>query len=155
MLRRLLLYLCIILLPLMIINAQQNPPDGEDRYPGLNLYCYLYGNPADECTVRCYNAYSGLFITAGFTNDLNYPPYFNHARFADPILVNPPWAIPSGDNVLYGFYAKKLVGSNWMYSNWSRVLKYPYYWYEDYDYLNLNRYDPPPINDLIQASPNH
>lgn len=150
-LRKLLLYLCILLIPLTVTKAQENP----DRPAGLFLCCFdYYGqNPVDQCTVRCYNAYTGQFVIADFTNDEPYPPYYNRARFAAEHLVPPGKPIPYGEHALYGFYAKRLVGNTWMYSKWSRVMKYPYPSYEDWCDLNLTEYNPPDIKDLLQAVP--
>lgn len=153
MFRKLLLCLCILLIPFVGTKAQQEP----DRPAGLFLCCFdYYGQrPMDQCTVRCSNAYSGQFVIADYTNWNPYPPHYNRARFAAAHIVPPGQPIPYGEYALYGFYAKRWMENQnrWMYSRWSRVMKYPDPSYEDWCDLNLTEYEPPDIRDLIQQVP--
>jgi len=154
MFRKLLLCLCILLIPLMVVKAQEDAPEGP---AGLFVFCLYNCQPADKCTVVCYNAYSGKFVNSGYTGpdggNNNYPPYFNKARFRAAELGGPGDSIPYGEYALYGFYAKKLIGSYWMYSDWSRLMKYPNQYYWDQTDVSLTRFDPPDIKDLLQAVP--
>jgi hypothetical protein len=157
-----LLCLCIILFPVLIGEAQTSNQDSDQDIYGCLIYCLRDGGyeAADRCTVRCYKAYGGAFVIAGYTGPdgghNNHPPYFNRARFADESVLPPGDPIEAGEYALYCFYAKRQDEQGyWWYSDWSPPLLYDnIYRRRDAD-LELNRPEPPRIEDMILQEPNH
>jgi len=148
MIRRILLCLCILSMPLVFVSAEEHP----QRPSGHILVCERDNYPAIECSVRCYNAYTGDHVITGYTGWFPREPR-NWARFAAANLVPPGSPIPCGPYCLYKYYAKKLEGSTWEYSNWSPAMPYKEPGYLEYQVLALRWLTPPPMEELFEARP--
>lgn len=157
-----LLCLCIILFPVLIGEAQTAKQDPDQDISGCLIYCLKIGGylAADQCTVRCYNAYSGAFVISGYTGphggSNNHAPHFNRARFAHESLLPPGDPIEASEYAVYCFYAKRFDESGqWVYSDWSPPLHYDnIYRRRDAD-LELKNLQPPRVEDMIIESPDN
>ena len=146
MIRRLLLFLCILSIPLVFVNAQPERPSGHI------LICWRYQEEVEQCSVRCYNAYTGQHVVTGYTNDYPCPPWYHRCRFS---INLPGCIIPSGPNCVYKYYCKRFErpANLWEYSEWSPPMPYKEPGYLDYQVLSLRWLTPPPMEELYEARP--
>jgi hypothetical protein len=93
---------------------------------GINTYTEYNGEPAPECSVECWKSQpQDLYWTrhsAHNTDEQHWPPHYNRLRWAHSSQSDPKVVIDTG--YYYTFKAKKYIGGQWRYSEWSVAVNY-------------------------------
>jgi hypothetical protein len=93
---------------------------------GINTYTEYNGEPAPECSVECWKSqpqdFNWSYHSTHNTDEQHWPPDSNRLRWAHPSQGQP--CIPIDTGYYYTFKAKKYIGGQWRYSEWSVAVNY-------------------------------
>jgi hypothetical protein len=115
----------VVLMALLCMCVVVAEGSDEVALPGVWTSCFYEETPIDQDSVFgwIYDSINGWqYYAKAYTNDQFFPPYYNVLRWGHSSLQQPRVQIDTC--CWYTFYAKRLMGGQWHYSDWSTPAYY-------------------------------